>query len=263
MAKSKFEYVKNFELDDRLLPNCWIVIRLDGRGFTKFTNDHQFEKPNDVRGIKLMNRCAEELMHEMKDLVFAFGESDEYSFVLNRGTELFTRRASKLVSVFASYFTSNYVFHWSNYFPDKKLLRPPTFDGRAICYPTTENLRDYLSWRQADTHINNLYNTCFWNLVQKGGLSQEDAEKTLRVSRITICLRNLMPPFVLSVHENFSKAKKNQILLFKKKKQKKIKKRERIRTKRTNYCSADSTSTTTTNPKFIAKAQLYSENHLR
>lgn len=26
----------------------------------------------------------------------------------------------------------------------------PTFDGRAVCYPSWENLRDYLSWRQVD-----------------------------------------------------------------------------------------------------------------
>ena len=35
MAKSRFEYVKKFEQDDRLLPATWIVIRLDGRGFHK------------------------------------------------------------------------------------------------------------------------------------------------------------------------------------------------------------------------------------
>jgi len=35
MANSRFEYVKNFELEDRILPGCWIVIRLDGKGFTK------------------------------------------------------------------------------------------------------------------------------------------------------------------------------------------------------------------------------------
>jgi tRNA(His) guanylyltransferase len=35
MANSRFEYVKSFELGDSLLPGCWIVIRLDGRGFTK------------------------------------------------------------------------------------------------------------------------------------------------------------------------------------------------------------------------------------
>jgi tRNA(His) guanylyltransferase len=36
MAKSKYEYVKQFEADDGLLPQCWIVIRLDGKGFTKY-----------------------------------------------------------------------------------------------------------------------------------------------------------------------------------------------------------------------------------
>ena len=35
MACSKYEYVKQYELDDRLLPGCWIVVRLDGKGFTK------------------------------------------------------------------------------------------------------------------------------------------------------------------------------------------------------------------------------------
>lgn len=35
MAKSQYEYVKSYEIEDRLLPGCWIVIRLDGRGFTK------------------------------------------------------------------------------------------------------------------------------------------------------------------------------------------------------------------------------------
>ena len=33
MAKSRFEYVKLFEKDDSLLPNTWIIVRLDGRGF--------------------------------------------------------------------------------------------------------------------------------------------------------------------------------------------------------------------------------------
>jgi len=35
MAGSRFQYVRSFEADDRLLPNCWIVLRLDGRGFSK------------------------------------------------------------------------------------------------------------------------------------------------------------------------------------------------------------------------------------
>lgn len=33
MAKSRFEYVKAFESPDSLLPNCWIVVRIDGKNF--------------------------------------------------------------------------------------------------------------------------------------------------------------------------------------------------------------------------------------
>ena len=31
----------------------------------------------------------------------------------------------------------------------------PSFDGRAVCYPTEQVLREYLAWRQVDTHVNN------------------------------------------------------------------------------------------------------------
>lgn len=31
----RYEYVKHFEQTDHLLPNTWIVVRVDGRGFTK------------------------------------------------------------------------------------------------------------------------------------------------------------------------------------------------------------------------------------
>ncbi|XP_023159326.1 probable tRNA(His) guanylyltransferase, partial [Ceratitis capitata] len=62
----------------------------------------------------------------------------------------------------------------------KTLLYPPCFDGRIVLYPSDQNLRDYLSWRQADVHINNLYNTAFWNLVLKSGLTNQEAETELR-----------------------------------------------------------------------------------
>jgi len=78
MAKSKFEYVKKFEIMDPLLPNTWMVVRIDGRAFHKFSDVHAFEKPNDIRGLQLMNKCALEVCKEFQDIVIAYGESDEY-----------------------------------------------------------------------------------------------------------------------------------------------------------------------------------------
>lgn len=50
MANSRFDYVRNFEGDDTILPNCWIVVRVDGKAFHKFTQKHDFDKPNDDNG---------------------------------------------------------------------------------------------------------------------------------------------------------------------------------------------------------------------
>ncbi|KAK9470634.1 tRNAHis guanylyltransferase [Dipodascopsis tothii] len=179
MAKSRFEYVREFERSDELLRNTWIVIRLDGRGFHKFTAFYDFAKPNDRRALDLMNEAARRVVEGMADVVLAYGQSDEYSFVLQPACALFDRRESKLVSTFASTFTAWYVFLWPQYFD--RPLEPthlPTFDSRAVLYPSLANLRDYMSWRQADCHINNLYNTTFWSLVQSG-LTPHDAEQRL------------------------------------------------------------------------------------
>ena len=58
MAKSRFEYVRKFEQEDRCLLGCWIVVRVDGRSFHKFSSEHEFDKPNDLRALKLMDVSA-------------------------------------------------------------------------------------------------------------------------------------------------------------------------------------------------------------
>ncbi|PSS08810.1 hypothetical protein M430DRAFT_54175 [Amorphotheca resinae ATCC 22711] len=180
MANSKYEYVKSFEQPDVLLPNTWIVVRIDGRGFHKFSNKYGFEKPNDRRAIDLMNAAAKAVMTELPDIVIAYGISDEYSFVFHKSCTLFDRRSSKLVTTIVSTFTAYYVHLWSQFFPGVPLSPPlPSFDGRAVQYPSVQNLRDYMSWRQVDCHINNLYNTTFWALIQIGGMDAKSAEKEL------------------------------------------------------------------------------------
>ncbi|XP_055610199.1 probable tRNA(His) guanylyltransferase [Uranotaenia lowii] len=180
MANSRFEYVKSFEQPDKLLPNCWIVIRVDGKGFHKFCNVHAFEKPNDELGLNLMNLAAVAVMQEFNEIILAYGQSDEYSFVFRRDASVYERRKDKLISYLCSLFTSAYLFNWSYIFKDTKTLKyPPVFDSRAVLYPTDQNIRDYLSWRQADLHINNLYNTTFWKLVASG-LTNNKAEERLR-----------------------------------------------------------------------------------
>lgn len=86
------------------------------------------------------------------------------SFLMRRQTSVYGRRRrwvpgygheanllSKLNSAICSIFTSAYVFYWPKYFPNNELLYPPTFDSRVVLYPTDKEIRDYFSWRQADS----------------------------------------------------------------------------------------------------------------
>ncbi|THW03080.1 tRNAHis guanylyltransferase, partial [Aureobasidium pullulans] len=185
MANSEFEYVRKFEEWDALAPSNWIVVRIDGRGFsnsdctygsdtltsssltTRFSKRQNFAKPNDRRAIDLMNAAAIEVVKQFTDIVIAYGQSDEYSFVLHEDCQLFERRAAKLATSISTAFSVEYCMQWGKYFEGQALERPfPTFDGRCVLYPKKSILRDYLSWRQADCHVNNLYNTTFWNMVK-------------------------------------------------------------------------------------------------
>ncbi|KAL8870862.1 MAG: hypothetical protein Q9174_003191 [Haloplaca sp. 1 TL-2023] len=181
MAKSKYEYVKTFEQNTSLLPNTYLVVRIDGRGFHHLSSKYNFGKPNDLRALDLMNASAVAVMKEIPDLVMAYGISDEFSFVFDRKSQLFDRRESKILTTIVSTFTSYYVHLWPAYFPSEPLSPPmPSFDGRVVMYPSKQNLRDYMSWRQVDCHINNLYNTTFWALVQKGQMGTTEAEEMLK-----------------------------------------------------------------------------------
>ncbi|KRY46101.1 Serine/threonine-protein kinase SULU [Trichinella britovi] len=180
MANTKWAYVRKFEQAEMCLMNTWIVVRLDGCSFRRFTEEHRFEKPNDLAGLKLMYSAAKSVMNNYKDIRIAYGHSDEFSFVFWKRTNLWNRRLQKFVSTITSLFTSNYIFQWNFHFNDNRpLIWAPCFDGRVILYPTDENLTDYLKWRQADCHINNLYNTVFWKLVNEGQLKPAEAEKRL------------------------------------------------------------------------------------
>lgn len=91
--------------------------------------------------VRLLFTSPQEVLNEFPDVRLAYGESDEYSFVLGRSTDMYGRRASKIVSLLVSCFTANYVAKWAAFLPDTPLRSTPMFDGRAVCYPLDSNLR--------------------------------------------------------------------------------------------------------------------------
>lgn len=119
-----------------------------------------------------MDHAARDVMDEFKDIVLAFGESDEYrcacyaclhvidrhpslpllcSFLFRKSASVYNRREAKILTTVTSLFTSSYVFNWSKYLTDTPLKYCPSFDGRIVLYPSPTVVRDYFSWRQADS----------------------------------------------------------------------------------------------------------------
>ena len=70
-----------------------------------------------------MNECARQVVMEFRDIRIAFGESDEYSFVLHKDTQLWGRRSFKLIAVITSLFAAQYVFQWSKFMGDTQVRR--------------------------------------------------------------------------------------------------------------------------------------------
>jgi tRNA(His) 5'-end guanylyltransferase len=58
-----------------------VISGLDGgtdEELCRLSAKYHFEKPNDKRGLDLMNEAAAAVMNELPDLVLAYGLSDEY-----------------------------------------------------------------------------------------------------------------------------------------------------------------------------------------
>ena len=87
-----------------------------------------------------MNKSAKEVMKSFNEIIIAYGDSDEYSFVFKKSAKTFNRREDKLLSTTLSLFSSSYVFYWSKYFPTLPLKKIPSFDSRIVLYPSLEDL---------------------------------------------------------------------------------------------------------------------------
>ena len=88
--------------DSCVLPDIYIVARIDGRGFTMLTKDvHQFEAPYDVRFRDMMVETVKSLMQCGFKVIYGYTQSDEISLLLDIKEESFNRKQRKLNSILA------------------------------------------------------------------------------------------------------------------------------------------------------------------
>ncbi|MCA9779627.1 MAG: tRNA 5'-guanylyltransferase [Candidatus Eremiobacteraeota bacterium] len=140
----------------------WTVLRLDGRGFSKFTAE-RFEKPFDSKFHELMLLAAEALLEEF-NAVMAYTESDEISVLLPFQWDFFDREVEKVLSISASVASS--VFSVA-------LGEPAQFDSRIWIAGLEETVVDYFCWRQNDATRCALNGWAYWTLREDGLSAQE------------------------------------------------------------------------------------------
>jgi tRNA(His) 5'-end guanylyltransferase len=141
----------------RLLPGAWPIIRVDGRGFSRFTAE-RFEKPFDPRFHEWMVQTSQALLQELQG-IYAFTESDEISVLFRPDWDLFDRELEKLVSVSAGLASATFTHACGV---------PVHFDSRVCLAARKSQVVDYFRWRQADASRCALNGWCYWTLRKSG-----------------------------------------------------------------------------------------------
>lgn len=154
----KEKSIKIFEniYDLCVLPNIYIVARLDGRSFSSLTKKMNLKKPFDDNFQNIMSSIVEKIMKDSGfNIVYGYTQSDEISFLFDFDVDCFNRRINKYVSTLASLASSIFTLH------SKEIV---SFDCRISHLPTIKDVIDYFQWRQNDASRNALGGYCYWKL---------------------------------------------------------------------------------------------------
>lgn len=163
-------------LDQVLLPELYIVARLDGNRFTRMTKEIcRFEAPFDEHFRDMMIETVKALMNYGFRVVYGYTESDEISLLFHPEEKNFGRKVRKYNSLLAGVASAAF---------SMQLGRQAIFDCRMVPLPTIERVQDYFLWRQEDAHRNSLNSHCYWTL-RKQGMSVTEAAKTLEGRSVT------------------------------------------------------------------------------
>ena len=153
----------------RVPEGVWFVIRLDGRGFTKLTQDMGFKKPFDTALHDYMARTVEKCMEDFQG-VFATTHSDEISILFRPDADFFDREVEKIVSTTAAVASARFT---------QVLGDPGTFDSRIWLGASIGDVCDYFSWRMEDSVRGCINSYAYWMLRQQKGATQGQATREL------------------------------------------------------------------------------------
>jgi tRNA(His) 5'-end guanylyltransferase len=141
---------------DRLLPLLPAMVRVDGKGFSKFTKG--LHRPYDIRMSELMVDVTKYLVKETGALM-GYTQSDEISLVLYssdiRSQIYFDGRVQKMVGDIAVMTSLEFNRLLADRIPEKGHLLP-RFDCRVWNVPSLEEAANTILWRELDASKNSI-----------------------------------------------------------------------------------------------------------
>lgn len=145
----------------KVSPDKWMAVRIDGRGFSKFTR--HFTKPFDRRVTNAMVTTTKALVKETHASV-GYTQSDEITLLYapSVGQRIFGGKVSKINSVFASMATAHFNHHVYAY--DVGLAY---FDCRTWEVPSDVEASNTLLWRVQDARKNSISSYFRWTVGHK------------------------------------------------------------------------------------------------
>jgi tRNA(His) 5'-end guanylyltransferase len=175
--KTKYEDVFRISIPQR----TYAILRIDGKAFHTFTRG--LEKPYCQDLANSLDTAAMALCKEMMGAQFAYGQSDEYSFLMtdfeNDKSEMwFNGNIQKIASVSASIFTAHFNEMWDGPKWGSKLAM---FDARLFVIPSRTEVENYFIWRQLDASRNslNMLASCHFSHKQLHGKNSADKHEML------------------------------------------------------------------------------------
>lgn len=153
---------------DKLIPNLPVIIRLDGRKFSKFTRG--LERPFDERMMKAMQDTTQYLLDRFPSAYVGYTQSDEISIVLRNDYTApceFDGRIQKLASIFSSECSVQFYINCLKYGIPLEGKNNPVFDCRVFNVPDLTEASNCILWREEDARVNSIQSVGHHYMTQK------------------------------------------------------------------------------------------------
>jgi tRNA(His) guanylyltransferase len=161
--------------DVSVLPEMYMVARIDGRSFTRLTKDvHQFKAPFDEKFRDLMVETVKHLMTCGFNVVYGYTESDEISLLFDFNETTFSRKHRKYNSILAGEASAKFSLLLGDL---------GAFDCRICELPNPSLVVDYFRWRSEDALRNALNAHCYWKLRSEQFTQRQATKKIEHLSR--------------------------------------------------------------------------------